>query len=215
MKPHMIKTLVISAAMAVATIASAETWVHVNFGKAKIEAELVGPAGGSGERWNQAGTAISAAGLTNSTGAATTIGWAMGGGSLTTGNDWNNAANLEMLESAFFQPNGTARTLTITGLNAGSKYALYIASYDQNAWGIGAMTFSSTNVADQVAANIGDAATWVLDDNYVVFDGLVPDVSNSIVILGAETGGGSYGFWSGFQLKETPGPPAGTIVVIK
>jgi len=113
MRAHIIKTLVITAAMAVASIASADNWVHVNFGAIKID--LVGPAGGAGEPWNQAGTAKSGTDLLGSAGAATTIDWSISAG-LSAG-DWNSANTLERLESAFCVQDSNTRTLKISGLN--------------------------------------------------------------------------------------------------
>jgi len=203
--------------MASASIAHAATVVNVNFGAAKVEAELVGPGGGSGERWNQAGTAKSGTDLLDSAGTATTIDWSLSG-TLSAGN-WTDKTDIKMLQSCFYQSDSTARTLTISGLDSSKTYDLYIASFDQNKWNLSStITFSTANTTttsgDQVASStLG--TPWTLNDNYVLFEGIVPDGLNKIAISGVRTDG-DHVMWSGFQLREVvvpdlDPPSAGTL----
>jgi len=58
----------------------------------------------------------------------------------------------------------------------------------------------------------GENASWVLNDNYVLFENLEPDGSGALAVNSAKVS--SYGFWSGFQLieKEAPPPPPSMVV---
>jgi len=219
MKSHIIKTLVISAAMAVASITSADNWVNVNFGP--TTASLGGPAGGSGAIWNQqTGTGTSnATTLQDATGVDTTIGWSFTGGSFSS-SSWTGGSEktpITMLQGALWLQDSNIRTLTISGLNPANKYALYIASFDQNNWANTPMSFSTTNTTTTVGAQVTWntlGTPWTLNDNYVLFEGLEPNSSNAIVIDGVRVEG-LYAMWCGFQLKEITGPPSGTLIVIK
>jgi hypothetical protein len=205
MKP--ITKLALAAAL-VTTSANAAMVVNVNFNTAKLEADLVGPVGTTGETWNQAGTAKSALNLLTSTGGATTIDWGLSGA--WSNGDWNNANTLEMLESAFWVQDSNTRTLTLSGLTAGKTYDLYIASFDQNNWTNTPMSFSTTNTTDTVGAQVASntlGTPWTLNNNYVLFEGLVPNGSNEIAIDGVRVAGGLYGMWNGFQLVEVVPEP--------
>jgi len=211
MKNHKTLTALAAAAGLLITVgtAHAQTIVNVNFGTAKLEAELIGPIGALGETWNQAGTAESDTDLTDSADGATTIDWAFDGGFSGKG-DWNDVTTEEMLESAFFMSSSTVRTLTISGLDGTKTYDLYLASFDQNNWGNAEMTFSTSNttttVGSQVASNtLG--SPWTLDNNYVVFEGLVPNGSDAIAISGFKSTG-DHGMWNGFQLVEAVPEPS-------
>ena len=214
MKTRHLSFLALSALLAGAISANAAT-INVNFGVAKTEADLFGPVGSIGETWNQAGTGTFDTDLSDSAGAVTTIDWAFSGSSFTGNGNWNSATTIEMLESAFFQSDGNTRTLTLSGLDAGKTYDLYIGSFDQNSWTNAPMSFSTTNttttVGPQVASNtLG--TPWTLDNNYVLFEGLVANGSDEIAISGVKVSG-DHGMWNGFQLVEVI-PEPGTAALM-
>ena len=102
-------------------------------------------------------------------------------------------------------------TLTLSGLTTGKTYDLYIASYDQDNWTNTPMSFSTANTTTTVGAQVANntvASPWTLNENYVLFEGLVPDGSNEIDIDGVRVTGGLCGMWNGFQLVEVVPEPS-------
>jgi lysophospholipase L1-like esterase len=59
-------------------------------------------------------------------------------------------------------------------------------------------------VGTQTYANTSESANWVLNNNYVKFEDVVPDETGTIVMEGVKAS--AYGFISGFQLVEVPKP---------
>ena len=107
-----------------------------------------------------------------------------------------------------------ATTLTITGLNSASAYDIYIAGFSSN-YPSGA-NFSTSNTTSTLGtqtylSNAGDqSSAWVQGQNYVLFEDVVPDESDTIVINSTKVG---YSFFSGFQVVESIPEPA-TILAI-
>jgi hypothetical protein len=180
--------------------------------------DLVGPAGGAGETWNQTmagtngGPAFSnSTAVVDSTGAATSIGW-----NLTINNSaplfrWNGSdvATLSMLKRGIFTNSGANHTLTLTGLNPAAKYDLYIAGYTTGYTNkvshstSNTSTTSSPQVMEMVGVP-GNSANWNLNDNFIVFTDMEPDPSGTITVNAVKET--AYGFWSGFQLLQTTLP---------
>jgi hypothetical protein len=220
-----IKHSLAGAAMAALTNASASAalTVNVNFDyTVTTRTDLVGPAGGTGETWNQAmgGTHAAAGGFySNSTvldsaGAATGVTWSLqrsDGGALYR---WvgSESATFSMLQHGIFTNSNLTHTLTITGLDSGKTYDFYLTSYNT---GFGASSAShttanaTTTAIPQVLTNDAAGAnsgTWVLNENYIVFEDMEPDITGTITINAAKST--SYAFWSGFQVVEVPEPSA-------
>jgi len=188
--------------------------INVNF-DIVARTGLVGPAGGGATTWNQclASGWPSADGLSDSCGAPTFVGYTCD--ALEVGS-WGAPA-LEMLTGGGFQWQwDTPTTLKISGLNPGSKYNLYLASFHPNELG-GRSLFSTTNptttqgtqIADNFGRNGNDHA-WVQGLNYVRFDNIEPDSANCITITLVGDSGTSEqrAYLSGFQLIANPATPA-------
>jgi hypothetical protein len=186
---------------------------HVNF-DTEARTGLVGPAGGAGAIWNeQLGTdGLTASDLQDSTGTAGSVGFTCNTSNV---GSWG-APTLGMLAGGAFQWDwSTPSTLEITGLTAGKKYSLYLASFHPNEQG-GRGLFSTTNptttpgtrIADNIGPN-GNSETWVEGVNYVRFDELQPDSANRITITMTGDSGTNEkrAYLSGFQLVETSYTP--------
>ena len=194
------------------TSANAALIINANFASSD-PGSLVGPAGGSGETWNNSIAATvnvstwSQTPLLDSTGDTTGIGYTMhnSGHGLTA---QGSTTTLSMLRNAVYIGQD-ATTLTITGLNSASAYDIYIAGFSSN-YPSGA-NFSTSNTTSTVGtqtylSNAGDqSSAWVQGQNYVLFEDVVPDGSNTIVIDSTKVG---YSFFSGFQVVETVPEPA-------
>jgi len=168
---------------------------------------LTGPASNSGATWNQVlgPPPLAAAGLVDSSGATTGVGFSCDAGNL---GAWGAPA-LKMLTGGAFQSQwDSPASLVISGLTPGKHYTLYLASFYPNERG-GKSRFSTTNqttttdtqIADNGGVN-GNAATWVAGCNYVRFDDLVADASNNVTVsMVADSGTNDQrAYLSGFQL---------------
>jgi hypothetical protein len=198
-----------------------------------VQPVLVGPVGGLGEVWNTyyspyGGGAIAALQThygngTAASGPVTTVGVStpyypgnedLTGGGLVWGTDLNGNGNvsLNMLKAgtANFQVAATNRQrFVITGLNPAKTYDLHIASANclpgqqsRGVWYTANTTSTPGNKAcDNTAGINGD--NWVLGNNYVFFEDVVPDVLGKITIDGYSTDGYRLPL-NGFQLVEVP-----------
>jgi len=184
--------------------------------------DLVGPAGGAGETWNQSmqGTHATDGGfwddnVLDSEGNATGIDW-----SLKRSDDgklyrWvgSDDATLSMLDHGIFTNSNLTNTLTLTELDPAKKYDLYITGYGgtfgNNLTNSAVNTTTTSN--PQQMLQTGETANWVLNDNYIVFEDMVPDASGTLAVDSAKQS--SYGFWSGFQLVEVGEPAILTLQV--
>ncbi len=197
--------------------------INVNI-DTEVRPFLGGPAGGLGSIWNTIQTGnlatTSVPNLLRASGTATTVGlnipYAPGnpdvtGGGLVWGVDpWGSPSLLLLQAGAFnFQtgPENTQR-FEITGLDPAKTYGLYIASANclssQRSRGVWYTTNTTStpgnHPCDNTANIIGDS--WVLGNNYVLVEDVVPDGSGKITVDGYSTSGYRLPL-SGFQLVET------------
>jgi hypothetical protein len=96
----------------------------------------------------------------------------------------------------------------ITGLNPAKTYDLHIASANcsgQNSQGVWYTANTTSSLASQGCGNVGNVngSSWVLGNNNVLFEDVVPDVLGKITIDGYGTGGYRLPL-SGLQLVEVP-----------
>jgi hypothetical protein len=187
--------------------------LHVNI-DTEARTGLDGPAGGAGETWNQqlGNAGLTANGLLDSTGAATSVGFTYNASHV----GWWGDPALKLLTGGAFQWDwSTPSTLEINGLTPGKKYVLHLASFHPNELG-GRTLFSTANATDtpgvQIADNAGpdgNSSTWVRGVNCARFDGIVPDTANRITITVSGDSGTSEkrAYLSGFQLVEGPDTP--------
>jgi len=168
---------------------------------------LAGPAGNLGATWNQVigQPPLTASGLLDSAGAATTVGFTCDASNVDT---WGEPA-LRLLKSGAFQWNwDDAYHLVLSGLTPRRPYSLYLASFHPNELG-GRSVFSTANATTTVGTQIadtggpdGNASTWVSGVNCVWFDNIVPDANNqiTITIVGDSGTNAKRAYLNGFQL---------------
>jgi hypothetical protein len=195
-----------------------------------VQPGLVGPAGGLGEVWNTfnstyGGGAIAALQThygngTAASGPVTTVGvstpYAPGnpdltGGGLVWGTDSWGSPSLLILKSGaanFAVSELNTQRFVISGLNPAKTYDLHIASANcsgQNSQGVWYTANTTSSLASQGCGNVGNVngSSWVLGNNNVLFEDVVPNGSGNITIDGYSTGGKSLPL-SGFQLVEVP-----------
>ena len=197
------------SALAAAWVAVAALWpatadalsVNVNLDGNTSRADLVGPAGGSGQTWNQQ-SAKSANGLLDSTGGSTGIGYTFDTGS--NPGTWA-ASGLPMLMGASYTEGNTTTTLDITGLNPNKAYDLYLASYGTYNNGNWTARFATSNAtpssSPQTVTQTGNGSTWQLGENYARFVSMVPDATGKITVTRISLTG--YCWFNGFQIVET------------
>lgn len=187
------------------TIASAPAnigAIHVDIGNLTMSG-LVGPAGGSGMTWNAVNNDTATANyLLNETGTPTAV-------SITTncnGVDQWSSSGLEVLKKAarVFDA-GALNTMSITGLTAGRKYDIYIATYASDSEkSIANFTTTSvtSNGATQSVNNTLSAgrSTWAQGTNYVLFEDVEP-IGSSVAISAQSTNNKRPG-WNGLQIID-------------
>ena len=182
---------------------------------------IVGPAGGLGSAWNTIQTGnlapTSVPNLLRANGAATTVGLNIpyipetAGGGLVWGVDSWGSPSLLLLQAGTFNFDiapGNLQRFQITGLDPAKTYDLYIASANclssQRSRGVWYTTNTTItpgiHPCDNTANIIGDS--WVLGNNYVLVEDVVPDGSGKITVDGYSTDGYRLPL-SGFQLVET------------
>jgi len=153
----------------------------------------IAPLDYTGMRWTDT-TLTSESNLVWSDGSSSTIGFSLTGGT-GTGSSTNWGGPIVMLEGGFY---GTNETLTLTNLQAGHTYDLYVAgNYNPNP-ALGASTFT-IGAQSLTAAGVADSTTWVNNGNYVEFTGITP-VGTSITVT-------MSGEFNGFQLAEVAAAP--------
>ena len=199
--------------MTTAVLAVAALWparaaaltVHVSLDPDTGRTDLVGPAGGSGETWNQLNGKV-ASGLLDSTGGSTGIGFILNAGSGPM--NWGTFS-LSMLDGASYLEPDVSADLAITGLDPAKTYDLYLASYGGYADGLWNADYSTTNTtpttSPQVVNSTGNTSTWVQGDNYASFAGVVPDATGKITVSRVSHTG--YCFFNGFQIVEGAAAP--------
>ena len=183
------------AAIVVMGFAQGQT-IGVNFeqytprtGTLATESALVGPAGGLGTEWNQFADEDSSGPLVDSTGALTTVEFATnfsegrsGGGS-----------NTPMLRSTLTDfGRGAERAVTITGLEGGGSYDIWLSSYRDSSAArertVGVWT--TPNATDSASSQIIDnrdgrnGTTFVEGYNYIVFRNVKADPSGTVIFNG-------------------------------
>ena len=186
--------------------------VNVNLDSNTSRTDLVGPAGGGGQTWNQI-NAKNASGLRDSTGASTALAFTLSSGSspLTF-----SGPSLSMLVASCYLNGDQVANLDITGLNPAKTYDLYLASYGSYGGGMWHSVFSTANTtpttSPQHVISTGNSSTWAAGANYASFTSVVPDATGKITasMYGPAP---NYCFFNGFQIVEnTPAPPQATIL---
>ena len=183
--------------------------INVSFEAGSIPAasSLVGPAGGSGQTWNQP-TSPTGSGLLDSIGAAISAGWShtdMGGI-----DNWGNPG-LNMLRSGMRNfAKGAPQQFVINGLTPGAYYNVWIASQQPNAeQAKGA--WSTSNTTSTVGSQPIDATiaqnttTWEAGNNYVYFAHVLVNGSGEIVLNGLSAANYRLPV-NGFQIVPTTAP---------
>ena len=220
--------LPVLAALALVPVANAVTinYQVTQSGSVTSAAGLFGPdlhAAGT-ETWNQdlwTDHPNMTSGFLDSTGAAATgVGFSsdLGGP-----DDWNISAPLTLIHRsgrAFYNGPGNAGTFTITGLDNGTLYDLYIASAHLSgggaAQGIGTWNTSNTNTTGATitidntgyTSNATGGTTWISGVNYVLFQNLQPSGGSITMTEHAYSPNltdARVGF-NGFQLISVPEP---------
>ncbi len=186
--------------------------INVSYEAGSIPAasSLVGPAGGSGQTWNQP-TTTSGSGLLDSVGTATSVGWS--NTNMDGIDNWGNPA-LTMLTSGMrnFARDGTFRSqqFVINGLTVGAYYNVWIASQQPNgekAKGDWSTPNTTSTVGSQpIDATIAqNTSTWEAGNNYVYFDHVLVDSLGKIVLNGIAAP--EYRLpVNGFQIVPTTAP---------
>ncbi|GEM_PF-570889 len=219
-----VSTIAVVGVLAMMATANA-VLINVNIDTtARTQSTLDGPIfgnGGSdlGARWNQSlGTPVSGTSLLDSTGAATTVSFTSNASYV---GIWGAPA-LKILTGGAFQWVPTAEyTLTISGLDSGEEYDVYLASFHPNENG-NRVLISTSNTTSTVGTQIADSgggggndSTWVRGENFVVFEDVEPDGSNRIIFtLDSDwtTDFTKRAYLSGFQIATAgtapvlPGP---------
>jgi hypothetical protein len=157
---------------------SALNSLNMNIKEGADDSGLEGPTGGAGLVWNQHGSNAPTTGiLLDSTGAATTVTMTTGDGPSIS--SWGNPA-LTALQSGYFQfGKGNDFTVTISGLEIGGTYDLWLLTRSNGGGGesnFGTFRTSNTNasgdqVIDSRSAYNGD--TWVQGQNFAKFNSVV------------------------------------------
>ena len=193
---------------------SPPSWINVNIDTV-ARTGLVGPAGGANATWNQqlGASGLTANGLLDANGAATTVGFSCSAGSV---DPWG-LPNLTLLTAGAFNFGAnTPATLVINGLPTGRKFDLYIASYYPNedgSKGVFSTTSLTTSVGTQSYDNggpNGNASTWVRGTNYVLFQNLVPDASRKITLTFVSGLPNYRAMVNGFQVVDVTYAPTTT-----
>jgi len=215
---------VAAVALLVTTVPASASIINVNFDYTVFNrTDLAGPAGGTGETWNQSmqGGHNVAGGywgdnVLDSAGVATAIDWTLkrsddGGLFRWTGSE---DATLSMLDHGIFTNSNLTTTLTVTDLDPTKTYDLYITGYGGSFGNKLSNTAVNTTTTSnpQVMLQTGETASWVLNDNYVLFEDMVPDASGTLAVDSVKQS--SYGFWSGFQVVAVPEPASMGLLAI-
>lgn len=182
----------------VTVVVSPRAWINVNFDQ-YVATGLFGPAGSSGDTWNQItwdGLSLDGGGsgtaLLDYAGAPTTVGVTYSADSPDS-DPWGSPA-LTLLTVGcrnFNTAPGNQESLVISGLSSGVKYNIFIASencLDPGAsGGVWSTPNTTTTVGGQSVDNSGgvNGDTWQQGVNYVLFENVVPDASGNITFNGS------------------------------
>jgi hypothetical protein len=175
--------------------------INVNFngftggtpGPTQDASTLVGPAGGLGTSWNQYADEDSSGVLVDSTGAATTVTVAT---NFSEGRYDGTAPALTMLRATLTDfAKGTAnRTVTISGLEAGGSYNVWLVSHRHQSSaaerqaGIWTTAHATSSPPSQIVdgrAGALNGATFVAGVNYALYQSVVADGSGVITFVAA------------------------------
>ena len=190
-----------------------------------VQPGLEGPVGGLGAVWNTI-AAPSATNLRHASGPATTVGFTSSGTGGWGGIFENNTEpTLRLLKRGIVNFNANppnTQQLVISGLDSAKTYDLYIASAvlitsNQCSRGEWSTTNTTSTVGNQAVDNRENenGSTWVRGNNYVLFEGVEPNVSGNITVNGfAITEQPTYDIrlaLNGFQLVESAPLIAGPV----
>ena len=173
-----------------------------------------------GACWNNF-TAVGAhANLSNSYGAATTIGLLVpGGGNATLDSSASRAGDgspCSALMTDHWRAWNEERTFTISGLNPARLYDLYLyaaADTVNNGPDLGNQAFTLNGVTNATTGAVGaHALTQGVD--YVVFEEVTPNASSQIVFT-VNLKPARSSFLSGLQLVEKVPPPKGSVFTLR
>ena len=188
--------------------------IHVNIDTA-TRTGLAGPGGGLGQTWNTY-TRMGGSALLDSAAVPTSVGFTT---TASNQDPWGSPVLPLLTSGAFNWAAADPYNLVLSGLTAGKKYHLYLASYYPNEQGSKG-TFTTTNTTSTVGAQQidnhvlngagGNSASWVRGDNYVLFENVEPDATRKITITLVGSTGDSErrAMLNGFQLVEAV--PAGS-----
>jgi hypothetical protein len=213
-------------AMMVSAASTNAALISVNFeqftpslGTPETESLLVGPAGGLGTQWNQYADDDSTGIMVDSTGANTTVTFTTNFSEGRSG----GGGNTPMLKSTLTDFGRVqSRTLTISGLDPGGLYDLWLTSFrDSSAArertaGKWTLVNTTTSAAAQDIDNrVGrNGTTFVLNYNYAEWQNVQADGTGQIVVNGKGFGiadgyDDDYRLGlSGFQIQTVPEPTA-------
>ena len=182
---------------------------------------LAGPAGGTGETWNQP---LNVAGLTSTSlldagGTTTSVGFTCSAGYVSS---WGSPSLTILTGGAFQWDWNASASLVLSNLIPARKYDLYLASFHPNEQG-GSTVFSTTNTTTTVGTQNanngggnGNSSTWVQGTNYARFQNIVPSSGRSITVnmVGDSGTNAKRAYLSGFQLVDVTYAPTATTVAL-
>ncbi|MCX6875336.1 MAG: GDSL-type esterase/lipase family protein [Verrucomicrobia bacterium] len=169
---------------------------------AKGSASRAAPAAYSGNTWNDYVGSATASGsnLKDSQGGSTTVGFttACNNGPW---DNWTGLGTARLLKSAV-GANYTTYTpvLTLTGLNTGHAYDLYLASLENDVNRPADFLVGATS--KHVADSPGGATDWLEGRNYVRFAGLIPQPNGTVQVKAQGSGSGDGIVVNGFQIQD-------------
>ncbi|MEM6504342.1 MAG: PEP-CTERM sorting domain-containing protein [Planctomycetota bacterium] len=191
--------------------------VDLDFSESSALYVGAGATGSAGDIWNQIEPELGQTGdplyensfssLVDSTGAATSVG-------LDTGNlfsfsknaaDFGSPLNDLMRDYAFVNPfvtNGATGTATITGLNAGDTYTLYLYGVSDSASQDTFFDVAGANQAQQLVTSPDLNGPLTLTDDFVVYTGTVGSAGEIEITVSSSFFAG----FNGFQLEVVPEP---------
>lgn len=130
--------------------------------------------------------------------------------STTTDSDFGSSLNDLMRDYAFTHPDTTA-TATISGLEAGVVYTLYLYGVSNTATQQSDFAVVNSNEGTQTVTSPDVVGPLTLGDDYVIFTGTTSGTGTIDLSL---TGGSNFASWNGFQLGLSPGGGPGLEVVL-
>lgn len=176
-------------------------------GPTQDAATLEGPAGGLGTSWNQYAAKSSSGVMVDATGAATTVTVVT---NFSEGRYDGTAPSLTMLRATLtdFAKGATNRTVTISGLEAGGSYNIWLVSHRHQTtvaerqagiWSTANTTSSPPSQIVDGRAGALNGATFVAGVNYALFQSVVANGSGVIAFTG-EGGTTANGFDASYRM---------------